>query len=275
MDKKSFIVYANDIDEILDELSDEQVAKLFRAMVKYQLTGKDPGFTGILKVVWIQVRQGMDRNDDRYEKRIERNRENGRKGGAPKGNQNAKKTTETTETTETTDRLFKTTETTETSLRERERERDRDREREPERESEPQSRKRDASSLSLSVISHLNEAAGTNYDPEDSVLLIGNLARKGYTEEQMIEVIDKKCAEWLGDPVVEGYLRPSTLFGKKFAEYVNEPGSAKLEKQKKARHDAERDAENARRVREEGEAYNKRLKEEFDRQLRENEKGGG
>ena len=74
-EQKGFVVYG-DIEESLDELSDEQVAKLFRGMVNYFNTGKDPKFTGLLKLAFIPIRQQMDRDVDKYEKKCQKNREN-------------------------------------------------------------------------------------------------------------------------------------------------------------------------------------------------------
>lgn len=77
-DQKGFIVYG-DIKAVIDELSDEQVAQLFRGMVNYFDSGKVPKFSGILKFVWIPIKQHMDRDAEKYEKKCERNRENVRK----------------------------------------------------------------------------------------------------------------------------------------------------------------------------------------------------
>ena len=74
-DQRGFIVYG-DIQDILNELTDDQVAQLFRGMVNYFVDGKDPKFTGVLKYVFIPIKQQMDRNADKYEKRCEKNREN-------------------------------------------------------------------------------------------------------------------------------------------------------------------------------------------------------
>ena len=40
--------------------------------------------------------------------------------------------------------------------------------------------------------------------------------------EDFLKVVDKKCREWL-KTAFESYLRPSTLFGDKFDEYLNAP----------------------------------------------------
>ena len=59
----------------------------------------------------------------------------------------------------------------------------------------------------------------------------------GYTPLQLRTVIDKKCGDWLNDDKMRGYLRPSTLFGDKFPEYLAAPISLVAERQKKAADD--------------------------------------
>jgi hypothetical protein len=66
----------------------------------------EPEFTGIEKSFWIQIKATIDNSMKRYNTSIE----NGKKGGAPKGNNNAKKQPETTqEQPETTQEQPKTT----------------------------------------------------------------------------------------------------------------------------------------------------------------------
>ena len=77
-EQKGFIVYG-DIQDVLNELTDDQVAQLFRGMVNYFTTGKAPKFSGILKFVWIPIKQHMDRDAEKYEKKCEKNRENVKK----------------------------------------------------------------------------------------------------------------------------------------------------------------------------------------------------
>lgn len=75
----------------------------------------------------------------------------------------------------------------------------------------------------VSIVSYLNEKAGTAYKPTTSKTQAAIKARlaEGFTEEDFYTVIDKKCAEWLGDSKMEKYLRPETLFGTKFEGYLN------------------------------------------------------
>ena len=73
------------------------------------------------------------------------------------------------------------------------------------------------------IIDHLNEKAGTSYRPttkQTKRLLVKLLTEGERTVEDCIKVIDNMCAKWLGTEW-EQYLRPSTLFGDKFENYLN------------------------------------------------------
>lgn len=76
------------------------------------------------------------------------------------------------------------------------------------------------------IVARLNEKAGTSYRPSSKATRSHINARlaEGYTVEDFFTVIDKKCAEWRGTNM-EKYLRPETLFGSKFENYLNAPVS--------------------------------------------------
>lgn len=73
------------------------------------------------------------------------------------------------------------------------------------------------------VVSYLNQKAGTNYRPTTPKTKTAIKARlsEGFTVDDFKTVIDKKCAEWVGNEKMERYLRPETLFGTKFEGYLN------------------------------------------------------
>ena len=76
------------------------------------------------------------------------------------------------------------------------------------------------SEIIISVINYLNKITGGNHDynnPEN-IYFIKNLLNKGYKENDLISVIDKKYSEWRGTKF-EMFIRPSTLFGSKFKKY--------------------------------------------------------
>ena len=81
------------------------------------------------------------------------------------------------------------------------------------------------------IIEYLNQKAGTHYrytTPKTQkslkTLLTGS---QPYTVQECITVIDKKCSDWIGTEY-EKFLRPETLFGGKFENYLN----AKLSKRR-------------------------------------------
>lgn len=83
---------------------------------------------------------------------------------------------------------------------------------------------KEKSNIYISVINRLNEKAGTNYRASSKATQghINARLAEGYTVEDFFKVIDKKCAEWRGTDM-EKYLRPETLFGSKFENYLNAP----------------------------------------------------
>lgn len=90
MAKNSFVIYHN-YRETLEDLTDEQVGKLFRAIFNYEIDRVEPQFNGILNVAFKFIKKDLDINLTKYENICERNRKNGQRGGAPVGNQNARK----------------------------------------------------------------------------------------------------------------------------------------------------------------------------------------
>lgn len=252
-EKNSFVVFT-DIKEILDELDDKQVAALFRGMVDYQETGKVPNFRGALKYIFIPIRQQMDRNSEKWSKTKTVRSEAGRKGGlkaaenrASKSKQNvaneanatfassneanqANQAVTVTGTVTVTDTVNVTVTDTVGE------------------EMSPES-------LSLSLVDYLNEKSGASYKNDaGTVQLVTGLIGMGYTEADIRSVIDKKCSDWLPDPKMRQYLRPSTLFGNKFGQYLSAPEPPQDE-QKQKRHDTrekliqDKDELNARLIR--------------------------
>ena len=79
------------------------------------------------------------------------------------------------------------------------------------------------------IVDYLNEKAGKKFKAtsKDTRQHINARLAEGYTLDDFVQVIDKRCAAWKGDPKMEEYLRPSTLFGPKFESYLNAPAPAR------------------------------------------------
>lgn len=82
--------------------------------------------------------------------------------------------------------------------------------------------------LYANIIQHFNLKCNKSYklDSDVFVAYIDALIAKGFSEQDMISVIDQKCKEWTNTKYSQ-YLRPSTLFGDKFEIYLNDCQSAK------------------------------------------------
>jgi uncharacterized phage protein (TIGR02220 family) len=81
------------------------------------------------------------------------------------------------------------------------------------------------SSLIKEIIFYLNEKAGRNYLAESASIkdIIAPRLKEGRTVDEFKKIIDLKVAKWGGDPKMDDFLRPSTLFRKShFDEYLNE-----------------------------------------------------
>ena len=74
------------------------------------------------------------------------------------------------------------------------------------------------------TIQYLNSVAGTQYSDTniDTMNIIFSLMDRGYELDDFKSVIDRKWEQWKGTEY-QKFVRPSTLFGKKFENYLNEP----------------------------------------------------
>ena len=223
-EKNSFVVYTG-IKETLDDLTDDQVAALFRGMIDYQITGEDPDFSGVLKYIFIPIRQQMDRDNAKWQRKKAARAEAGRQGGIRSGE--VRRAKAEAEANESNASRFEANEANEAN------------------EAvnvnvnvnvngNGNVNGADAEALSSSLISYLNEKSGGKYKPTGAITeRISELLAAGYTEADFIQVIDSKVSEWKDDPKMRSYLRPRTLFGDKFEEYVSGPVPVEVEEKQK------------------------------------------
>lgn len=79
------------------------------------------------------------------------------------------------------------------------------------------------------IVEYLNQKTGSRFQTsKQTKSLIDARLKDGFSIDDFKAVIDKKCDDWIGNPKMEEYLRPITLFGTKFESYLN----AKVIKQK-------------------------------------------
>jgi hypothetical protein len=75
MTKKTLILFT-ELKEVFDTLSNEQAGQLIKAIFEYEQTNILPDLEGLLKIVFIPIRQSIDRNRIKYENVCDRNKEN-------------------------------------------------------------------------------------------------------------------------------------------------------------------------------------------------------
>ena len=103
-DKNSFVLYM-DLLSVLDELDDEETAMLFRAIRAYnQLESENEAIrtkaeedleamtaNKTVRIAFAPIRKRLEADNKRYAETVQLNKAHGKLGGAPKGNQNARK----------------------------------------------------------------------------------------------------------------------------------------------------------------------------------------
>lgn len=73
------------------------------------------------------------------------------------------------------------------------------------------------------IVDYLNEKTGRQYKTNNlkTISLVRARLKEGFKQIDFIRVVDTKCEEWL-DTDMAKYLRPETLFGTKFDNYLNQ-----------------------------------------------------
>lgn len=91
--RKSFVLHIDSL-EVLNELTDEQAGKLFKAIKSFN-TGDDIELDSITKIVMVPFKAQFVRDNEKYIKKVECNKINGLKGGRPKSSNNQNEKTKT------------------------------------------------------------------------------------------------------------------------------------------------------------------------------------
>ena len=82
-EKKAFLMYL-DYEDNLQDLSDEELGQLLRAIFKYEKTREEPQNLGSLaKLAFGFIKGNLNRDREKYDKRSETSAINGKKGGRP------------------------------------------------------------------------------------------------------------------------------------------------------------------------------------------------
>lgn len=99
-EKKSLLLYY-DYKSHFDFLTDEQLGRLIRSMLEYEVDGIYPEFDEpILKMTFSFIRSNLDRDREKWVKMCKTNKENGGKGGRPRQQNEQQEKQTTTESVE-------------------------------------------------------------------------------------------------------------------------------------------------------------------------------
>ena len=84
-EKKTSFVLPTDLLDYLEDFSDDEVGKIFRAILIYTNETEEPEFDDrAMKVVFRHIKKYIDSANENYDKKVQANRVNGAKGGRPK-----------------------------------------------------------------------------------------------------------------------------------------------------------------------------------------------
>lgn len=202
--------------EVFNQLTDEEAGKLIKGIFQYATTGENK-LDGYLNIIFIPIKNEIDKNEERYKKVCERNKENIEKRWNTKNTTGKSGIPNDTKNTDNHNHIHNHLENISNSNRSMR----------EEKEKKETFEDTDDSSLLLEiskkVIEHLNKTAGTNfrYTSKLNKSKINARLNEGYVLDDFIDVIDKKHKEWQGTEF-ERYLCPETLFGNKFEKYLNQ-----------------------------------------------------
>lgn len=75
----------------------------------------------------------------------------------------------------------------------------------------------------IEILNFLNEKAGKSFQPNSyNLKFIINCLKSGASIEDCRRVIARKCRKWKGDDKRDDWLRPMTIFGERFHQYLGE-----------------------------------------------------
>ena len=212
--RDSFIFYRS-FFETIKKIPKKDRLQLVEAICNYALNDEEDSLSSLNAAIFEMVKPQIDANTKRYE--------NGKKGGRPKKpNQNQ---TETKMKPNHNQTITKTKPNVNVNVNDNVNV----------NVNGFGSSEEPSETSPSSIIKYLNFKVGADYDPDDqdNLQYVEDLIESGYSHNDMMKVINKKCSEWLNDSTMRSFLRPSTLFGSKFAEYLAQPEPKQVEDERK------------------------------------------
>ena len=207
----------NEWGKMFAGLPDEEAGQLIKAVFSCHAGEPVELENPVLLAVFRMIEEVIIKNREAYEKTCERNAENGRNGGRPKNPEKPKETQSVSEEPTRFSENPKKANRIEKNRKEKNKDNKKD----------ILSGKPDSIPLMVAagqIIDHLNKKAGTSYkvSSRSTVEMIKARLDEKWTVEDFFRAIDNMTEAWKGDPKMENYLRPATLFQRsKFESYVN------------------------------------------------------
>lgn len=207
--------------EVFEQLTDEEAGKLIKGIFQYATTGENK-LEGYLNIIFIPIRNEIDKNEERYIKVCERNKKNIEKRWDTKNTTGKSGIPNDTKNTDNHNHIHLENKSNSNRGMGEEEEK-----KETFKDTDDDGL---LSEISKKVIEHLNKTAGTNfrYTSKLNRSKINARLNEGYKLDDFIDVINKKHKEWQGTEF-ERYLCPETLFGNKFEKYLNQKEIVKKE----------------------------------------------
>lgn len=207
--------------EVFEQLTDEEAGKLIKGIFQYATTGENK-LEGYLNIIFIPIKNEIDKNEERYIKVCERNKKNIEKRWDTKNTTGKSGIPNDTKNTDNHNHIHLENKSNSNRGMGEEEEK-----KETFKDTDDDGL---LSEISKKVIEHLNKIAGTNfrYTSKLNRSKINARLNEGYKLDDFIDVINKKHKEWQGTEF-ERYLCPETLFGNKFEKYLNQKEIVKKE----------------------------------------------
>lgn len=230
--KDSFLLYTKYRKQIKG-LSMEQRGVLFTAILMHEANEALPEMDGCTQMAFDFICTDLDENRQKYEEKCAQNSENGAKGGRPKKTEENRTVSEKAKKSEKTERFSK--KRTQAKKADNDNDYDNDSKEKgilTDTEKEKSGKPDDAPLMVAvrQIVDHLNEKTGSKYlaSSRATVELIKARMNDRWTVADHITVIDNMVAAWAGDPKMQEFLRPSTLFARAhFEEYLNRKPTAR------------------------------------------------
>ena len=189
--------------EVFEQLTDEEAGKLIKGIFQYATTGENK-LEGYLNIIFIPIKNEIDKNEERYIKVCERNKKNIEKRWDTKNTTGKSGIPNDTKNTDNHNHIHLENKSNSNRGMGEEEEK-----KETFKDTDDDGL---LSEISKKVIEHLNKIAGTNfrYTSKLNRSKINARLNEGYKLDDFIDVINKKHKEWQGTEF-ERYLCPETL----------------------------------------------------------------